>query len=309
MRVLIWIANNNARKIQEVYSERLFIKRRAANSIQQRWKKFKKLRASREMTIAQLQRVRKRVAINRIYDMHRTIKVRKVNASTLLMQNVLVHNLAQLKQNVENLDEQVTKIQRFWRCYLTKKYQYGRKLLARKNQKDRLYEQVVGSKYHGLQAVESAHLTSELHFQREHKNLEFYFWKQKVNYAKDLENRGRNIEQRVQQEFIQADWTLNTLTKEWTNVSKNITIKLERQDTQLITTLKEKLVHYYVSNQLPSEEAIHKQLDELAAGKNAMQNLMLREAAWLRQDKLAQIKRQRFLNLELQDDLDSCIDP
>ena len=33
MRVLIWIANNNARKIQEVYSERLFIKRRAANSI------------------------------------------------------------------------------------------------------------------------------------------------------------------------------------------------------------------------------------------------------------------------------------
>ena len=52
MRVLIWIANNNARKIQEVYSERLFIKRRAANCIQQRWKKFKKLRATREMTIA-----------------------------------------------------------------------------------------------------------------------------------------------------------------------------------------------------------------------------------------------------------------
>ena len=49
------------------------------------------------------------------------------------MQNVLVHNLAQLKQNAENLDEQVTKIQRFWRCYLTKKYQYGRKLMARKN--------------------------------------------------------------------------------------------------------------------------------------------------------------------------------
>ena len=92
-------------------------------------------------------------------------------------------------------------------------------------------------------------------------------------------------------------------------MSKNITIKLERGETQLITTLKEKLVHYYVSNQLPSEEAIHKQLDELVAGKNAMQNLMHREAAWLRQDKLAQIKRQRFLNFELQDDLDSCIDP
>ena len=45
---------------------------------------------------AQLQRIRKRVAINRIYDMHKTIKVKKVNASTLLMQNALVHNLTQL---------------------------------------------------------------------------------------------------------------------------------------------------------------------------------------------------------------------
>ena len=94
MKVLIWIANTNARKIQEVYSERLFIRRRAANTIQQRWKKYKKLRSSREMRTAQLQRIRKRVAINRIYDMHRTIKVKKVNASTLLMQNALVHNLS-----------------------------------------------------------------------------------------------------------------------------------------------------------------------------------------------------------------------
>ena len=94
-----------------------------------------------------------------------------------------------------------------------------------------------------------------------------------------------------------SDWTLNTLTKEWTNSSKNITIKLDRNDTQSTTTLKEKLVHYYVSNQLPSEEAIHKQLDDLVAGKNAMQNLMLKEADWLRQKKLSLIKRQRFENL------------
>ena len=96
---------------------------------------------------------------------------------------------------------------------------------------------------------------------------------------------------------MQADWTLNTLTKEWTNCNKNITIKLERNDTQQTTTLKEKLVHYYVANQLPSEEAIHKQLDELVGGRNAMQNLMQKEADWLRQKKLAQIKRQRFENL------------
>ena len=50
-------------------------------------------------------------------------------------------------------------------------------------------------------------------------------------------------------------------------------------------------MHYYVSNQLPSEEAIHKQLDDLVAGKNAMQNLMLKEADALRQKKLSLIKR------------------
>ena len=102
---------------------------------------------------------------------------------------------------------------------------------------------------------------------------------------------------------------MNTLAKEWTNSSKNITIKLERSDTQQATTLKEKLVHYYVSNQLPSEEAIHKQLDDLVAGKNAMQNLMLKEADWLKQEKLARIKRQRLENLfAYYEDPDICID-
>lgn len=85
---------------------------------------------------------------------------------------------------------------------MTKKYQYGRKLLARKNAKVRLYDQVIGSKYHGLQAVETDHFNSELHFLRENKNLDLYFWKQMVNYAKDLENRAYKIEQRVQQEFV-----------------------------------------------------------------------------------------------------------
>ena len=144
-------------------------------------------------------------------------------------------------------------------------------------------------------------------FWKENRNLETYFWKQKVNYAKDLETRAAKIESKTLNEFVQADWTLNTLSKEWTNCTKNLTIKLEKTDTQSITTLKDKLVHYYVSNQLPTEDAINKQLDELMAGKNAMQNLMLKERNWLKEQRLERIKRQRFENLYSRYDEDHII--
>ena len=55
-----------------------------------------------------------------------------------------------MKQNNDELENKVIRIQRFWRCYLTKKYNYGRKLLARKCAKDRLYDCVIRQKYHGL---------------------------------------------------------------------------------------------------------------------------------------------------------------
>ena len=40
--------------------------------------------------------------------------------------------------------------------------------------------------YSKLQCLESSHIYAETMFQREKKNLETYFWKQMVNYAKDL---------------------------------------------------------------------------------------------------------------------------
>ena len=39
---------------------------------------------------------------------------------------------------------------------------------------------------------------SETMFIREKKNLEGYFWKQMVGYAKDLETRAAKIEQRLE---------------------------------------------------------------------------------------------------------------
>lgn len=151
----------------------------------------------RELRLAQQNRVRRRVAINRIYDLHRNIKVKKVSASSMLMHSALVQNLNAMRENNSELESRVIQIQRFWRCYITKKYQYGRRLLARKNAKDRLYESVMKNKYQGLQAVESDHFNSEVMFMRENRHLEGYFWKQMINYAKDLETRGAKIEQRV----------------------------------------------------------------------------------------------------------------
>ena len=60
---------------------------------------------------------------------------------------------------------------------MTKKYKYGRKLLSRKYAKDRIWDTVMKTKYHGLQAIECDHFNSEKMFMRENKNLEGYFWK------------------------------------------------------------------------------------------------------------------------------------
>ena len=87
--VLEWIAHNRARKIQEVFIDYMFERRRAALIIQKRWRNHKKMVSFRELRMAQQNRIRRRIAINRIYGMHRNIKVKKVNASCMLMQSAL----------------------------------------------------------------------------------------------------------------------------------------------------------------------------------------------------------------------------
>lgn len=86
------------------------------------------------------------------------------------------------------------------------------------------------SKYRGLQNVESQCLQMESMFGREQRNLEGYFWKQMVGYAKDLETRAAKIEQRLNADFVLADWNFDNATREWQNASKSITIKLEKSE-------------------------------------------------------------------------------
>ena len=88
-------------------------------------------------------------------------------------------------------------------------------------------------------------------FIREKKNLEGYFWKQMVGYAKDLETRAAKIEQRLNADFVLADWTFDTQSREWQNSLRSMTIKLEKHEPSQVTVLRDKLVQFYVSNQLP----------------------------------------------------------
>jgi len=68
--------------------------------------------------------------------------------------------------------------------------------MAKKETRQKIFDSVVRQKYYRLQCLESEHLYHDMMFTREHKNLELYFWKQKLNYAKDLETRAAKIEQR-----------------------------------------------------------------------------------------------------------------
>ena len=70
----------------------------------------------------------------------------------------------------------------------------GKALVAKKSTRQRIWNSVMGQKYKRTQCLESRHVYAETMFMRERKNLEGYFWKQMVGYAKDLETRGAKIE-------------------------------------------------------------------------------------------------------------------
>ena len=124
----------------------------------------------------------------------------------------------------------------------------GKALLAKKHTKQRIWKNIMSHKYGKIQCTESRHLFNETQFLRENKNLEGYFWKQMVGYAKDLETRAAKIEQRLNSDFVLADWTFESSAREWQNSLKSMTIKLEKHESGNVTVLRDKLVKFYVSN-------------------------------------------------------------
>lgn len=138
--------------------------------------------------------LRKKVAINRIYDLHRLIKVRKVTASSFLIHHQLCQLVAQSQALHPDYLELVVRIQRKWRSILSKQFLIGKVLVAKKTNQERIWNNVMRQKYHKTQCLESNLLYSETMFMRENTNLEGYFKKQSKNYLKDLETRAAKIE-------------------------------------------------------------------------------------------------------------------
>ena len=169
-----------------------------------------------------------------------------------------------------NFEEKLIRIQRLWRAKRVLKYQKSYKLSNIIERRQKLYNSVINQKYHRMQNSESNFLQNETKFMLQNKNVEGYFWKQMINYAKDLETKAAKIEQRVQSDFVMTDWNLNPASKVWTNEKFNLRFPLERGESQSLTTLKEKIVHYYVQNQLPDEEAIDAGLGALVNSRNAI---------------------------------------
>lgn len=124
----------------------------------------------------------------------------------------------------------------------------GKALLAKKHTKQRIWKSIMNQKYGKIQCTESRYLFNETQFLRENKNLDGYFWKQMVGYAKDLETRAAKIEQRLNSDFVLADWTFESQAREWQNSLKSMTIKLEKHESSQVTVLRDKLVKFYVSN-------------------------------------------------------------
>lgn len=63
-----------------------------------------------------------------------------------------------------------------------------------------------------------------------------------------METRAAKIEQRLNADFVLADWHYDTQNREWQNTSKSMTIKLEKSEASQVTVLRDKLVQFYVSN-------------------------------------------------------------
>lgn len=116
-----FVASSRARRIQAFYKERFAEKCLAVQVIQKRWRRHRKCHEKMLLHLAKLQHQRRRSAINRIYELHRLIKVRKVTASAMLVNQQLWDQAAKSQEaHGDYYIEQIIKIQKRWRGILAR---------------------------------------------------------------------------------------------------------------------------------------------------------------------------------------------
>jgi len=104
-----------------------------------------------------------------------------------------------------------------------------------------LWNRTINNRYQTTQNYECELLTNETFHMRERQNLDYFIWKQSINYSNDIDAKAKKIERKTKDVFIGADWNLNTLTREWCHRDGS-KVFLDKNDSLTTAVLKDKLV-------------------------------------------------------------------
>lgn len=126
-QLLSFIVSSRVRRIQAAYREHFELKVFAANFIRKQWKVYQRSKDARGIKRAAVAHMRKQVAINRIYEFSKLIKVRKVTAAQQLLLDSIVSGLTELRSK-DGFLAKIVKIQKFWKAKLAKRYLLGHRI-------------------------------------------------------------------------------------------------------------------------------------------------------------------------------------
>jgi len=120
-----------------------------------------------------------------------------------------------------------------------------------------------------MQNLVTEHFSTASMFEKEGRNIEHYFWKQQTNFMQAIEMRGAKAAQQARDEMTPGDWTFDKNSRSWSNKTGEF-FMLEKTESTTKALLTEKVMAKAAKDRVPTDEQVHKHLNELVSCKNAM---------------------------------------
>lgn len=255
-----FIVANRRQKLQRWWRARYARRNKAARLLTRFCRSKLQFASNKQIRVARIEFQRTKAAINRVADLYRLIKVRKVAASMALNTTQLYEQTQEILRKEEGVRilKAVTAIQRLWRTKREQKFALGRKIAKNYKTEQGLFSRL--SKYRGYANDECKLLHSETMFEREQANIEGYWHAQMISYLGQLDGKAQKVEQRILRDYQPGDWTFNSSTREWTSNTGVLKFSLTKDESGTQSVLKDKLTQFYVKSQMPAEHAIRSQL-------------------------------------------------
>lgn len=165
-KVLNFVVLHRIRKIQAFYREHYGLKVFAANLIRKRWRAYSRSKESKLKGKAAIEYMRKKLAINRIAEFFKLIKVKKVTAQSQLCIDQISSHVSEM-QKEGSFIQKVTKIQKWWRNARRRFSLTGIQIIHQHRRQVKLWNRVVFQRYQGMQNAESEMLSFFTHHFRE----------------------------------------------------------------------------------------------------------------------------------------------